>query len=84
VSLVAHEVANTVKHWAANVEHYELVADRLVERSRNSVREVAELLQTSAGRARHLVRTTFSLRSRRSVLRSKKDTSIDGKRILLG
>jgi hypothetical protein len=36
------------------------------------------------GRARTLVRNTYALWSRRTVLTSSEDTSIDGRKVLLG
>ncbi len=83
-TVVANHIANTAKRLATNVERYELTAERLVERSKNAFRDVADLLQMRVGRARHLVKNTFALHSRRTVMVSKKETSIDGKKILLG
>ena len=83
-TVVANHIATTAKRLATNVERYELTAERLVERSRNAFREVADLLQMRLGRARTLVKNTYAVHSRRTVMVSKKETSIDGKKILLG
>lgn len=84
VTVLARSIATTARSMASNVERYELTAQRLVEKSRDAFREVTDLLQTRAGRARTLVRGAFALHSRRTVMMSKKDTTIDGQRILLG
>jgi len=81
-------VARAIETHAASlsqvVERYELTADRLVEKSRDAFRDVSDLLQTRVGRARMLVKDVYAMYSRRTVMVSKQDTSIDGKRILLG
>jgi hypothetical protein len=84
VTLMARRIAVTAERVAQNVEHYELQADKLVQRARNSVQEVTELAQSTVGRARAVVRGIYSLRSKRTIMVSKDDTSIDGERILLG
>ncbi len=84
VALTAKTLATTVERVVHNVAHYELYAERLVERARDSVREVSGLAEARLGRARTVVSGLFSLRTRRVVMLSKEDTSIDGERILLG
>ncbi|RLB64649.1 MAG: hypothetical protein DRI90_04090 [Deltaproteobacteria bacterium] len=59
-------------------------AEQLFEKTRDSVRETSALLLTRAGRVRTLVREGYSLLSRRTHIKSEKDTSIDGERVLLG
>jgi phage baseplate assembly protein gpV len=61
-----------------------LEAEQLFEKTRESVREVSSLLLTRAGRMRSLVREGYNLMAHRTHIKSEKDTSIDGKRILLG
>lgn len=68
-------------HRAPVVEFH---ADQLVEHARDLVQEVGDQLLTRAGRVRSLVREGYSLLSRRTVLKSEKNTTIDGERILLG
>lgn len=63
---------------------YELRATRLLERVQDAFRDVENLLQTRAGRARTIVRDTMQIFSRRTTMASKEETSIDGKRIMLG
>lgn len=84
VSVIARAAALTASHLAQNVERYDLTATRLVERTRDAFREAQDLAQTKAGRARTLVREVFTLQSKRSVLVSDEDTSIDGRKIFLG
>lgn len=62
----------------------EVRAARLVERVFEAYREVDELLQTRAGRVRTLVRGALDLLSGSTNIVSEEDTSIDGKRVLLG
>ena len=65
-------------------DHIHREASRLVDKSHDMMIEVTELLHTRAGRVRQLVQDVYSLYSRRNVQISSDDTSIDGKRILLG
>lgn len=84
IETVAGHIATTAKRVAHNVERWELTAGRLVETTKTTFRDVSDLLQTRAGRARTLIENVYSLRSRRTVMKSEKDTSIDGRKILLG
>jgi hypothetical protein len=45
---------------------------------------VVDLAQTRVGRARTIVSSLFTLQTQRTVIQSKEDTSIDGRKILLG
>jgi len=82
--VVARRIATTAEQLAHQVERYELTAVKIVEKARDAFRDVTGLAQSRFGRARTLVRSVYSLRSRRAVLVSKQDTTIDGERILLG
>lgn len=84
VSLEAAELAvrASVVTWA--VGHWELGADRIVERTRDAFRHVEGILETRARRARTLVDRTLELVARRTSVTSEEDTHIDGKRVLLG
>ncbi len=68
--------------WA--VGHWELGAERIIERSRDALRTVEGLLETRARQARTLVERGLELVARRTSVRSEQDTRIDGKRVLLG
>ncbi len=83
-TVLARSITTTAELLAQNVGRYELAASKIVEKARDAFREVSGLLQTRAGRARTLVSDLYSLSTRRTVLDSKEETSIDGKKILLG
>lgn len=84
VEILAREVATTAERIATSAERYELTATRLVEKTRDAFRDVVELSQSRVGRARMIVRDLYSLTSKRSVMVSKEETSIDGEKVLLG
>ncbi len=69
---------------ATSVDRWELRANRITERARNVFRDVEALLQTRAGTVRTIARAGLSLFANRTSIRSKKDTAIDGERVLLG
>jgi hypothetical protein len=83
-SVVARAVITTAERIAHHAERYEVEATRLFERTRDSFRDVADLCQSHVGRARTVVRDVYALWSRRTTMASQDDTSIDGKRVLLG
>jgi hypothetical protein len=84
VALLAHAVAATAERIAVTAGEYERVAERVTERARDAFREIVDLAEERAGRVRVLVRGVYSLSSRRTVMTSEDETSIDGSRILLG
>ena len=67
-----------------DAERMEISAERIVSKATDVYHDVAELWQTRAGRMRKLVKDTFALHARRTDMTSEEDTSIDGKRVLLG
>lgn len=73
--------ADSIVETASRVER---TAERLIERARDVFRDVTELSQSRIGRVRAIIRDSYSLTSNRTTMTSKEDTSIDGKRILLG
>ncbi len=81
---VARRISVTAATLAHNVERYELTATRMVERARDAFREVSALWQTRAGRVRTLVTGSHTQHARRTLITSDEDTSVDGKRVLLG
>jgi hypothetical protein len=83
-ALVARAVAATADRMAVTAGQYERLAERVVERARDSFREIADLCEERAGRVRSLVRGVYALSSRRTTMKSSDDTTIDGSRILLG
>jgi Protein of unknown function (DUF3540) len=84
VTLLAHAIATTADRIAVNAGDYERMAERVTERAKDSFREIVDLAEERVGRVRALVRGVYSLSSRRTVMTSTDDTSIDGSRILLG
>ncbi|MEZ4309135.1 MAG: DUF3540 domain-containing protein [Polyangiaceae bacterium] len=84
VTVVAERFSARVQKLAQHADRIEIAAGRILERARESFREVTELLQTRAGRARTVVDDAFHLQAKRTSIASKEDTSIDGKKILLG
>jgi hypothetical protein len=74
---VAERVVQTVADW-------ELRADKVSQHARTMYTDVEGLLQTRAERARTIVRETLQMIAGRTRIRSKEDTSIDGRRVLLG
>lgn len=83
-TIIAGRIATSAERLAVEVERYELTAQRIVERSRDTFREVSDLMQQKVGRMRTFVTGLHALYSKRTVMVSKKETSIDGKKILLG
>ena len=84
VRVVAQRVATAVTAVAHRVEHYELTAERLVERARDAFRDVSGTFQARLGRSRTIVEDVNATHARRQVITSEQDTTIDGERILLG
>lgn len=83
-AVLARVVTTTAEQIVTRAEQIDRSATRVVERARDMFHEVADLYQSNVGRARTLVRDVYSLRSRRTTMDSAEDTSIDGKRVLLG
>jgi hypothetical protein len=85
---VSEVVARELKTSATRIEtvatHVETTGERVVVRAKDVIEEVSELLETKVGRVRTLVRGVFSLRSRATSMKSKDDTAIDGRHVLLG
>jgi hypothetical protein len=66
------------------VGHYELHAERIIERTTDALRTASGLVETRAKHARMIVERTLELFGRRTTVASEEDTRIDGKRVLLG
>lgn len=82
--LAVDKLAMTAKEIISRAERWEVAADKAVLRSREMVQEVKGLLSQRLGRYRGLVEDAYALRTGRTDMRSKSDTAIDGKRVLLG
>ena len=81
---VVRELATAADRIVTRATTIETTADKAVVRARTLVQQVSGLLETKAGRVRSLIEGAWSLRSTTTSLRSTDDTSIDGKRVLLG
>jgi len=83
-TVLARSIATTAEQLATSVSRYEFTATKLVEKTRDTFRDVADLLQIRARRSRAIIADTHTVHSRRTVLLSSEETTIDGKKILLG
>lgn len=83
-TVLAGRIRTTASRMATTVEELEVTAGHVVERARDVVQEVSDVLTSRIGRVRAVVRDVYSLRSKRTELKSKDDTAIDGRRVLLG
>lgn len=63
---------------------WELIADRAVETVKDAYRTCEGLMQVRAGRMRQLLEGAFEVVAHRASVRSEEETTIDGKRVLLG
>lgn len=84
VTVKAERFFTKVRVLAQHADRLEVSAGRILEKAREAYQDVEELLQTRAGRIRALVEDAYHLQSRRTSIASKEDTSIDGKKVLLG
>ncbi len=84
VKTIADLATTTTKAFAVATERYELSATRIVEKARDAYRDVSDLAQSRLGRVRTVVAGVYSQRARRTVIKSEDDTSIDGRKVLLG
>ncbi len=69
---------------ATSADRWDLRVNKLTERAKNAFRDVEALFQTRAGTLRSIAREGMSLFANRTSIRSKKDTAVDGERVLLG
>jgi hypothetical protein len=84
VRFVAEHLATAVAAAAHRVEHYELEAERVVERARDAFRDVRGLFEARIGRSRTVVRESRTVHAERNAIVSERETTIDGERILIG
>jgi hypothetical protein len=77
VVTVAAEVVRT------KAQQVQLDADQLVERARESFRDIKELAQTRAGRMRMVAEETFRVLAERTLLKARQDVKLKGKTIYL-
>jgi hypothetical protein len=81
---VARALRTNATRIVTTAREIEETADRVVLQAKDKIEEVTGLLETRAERARTLVKDLYSIVTGRTALRSTDDTSIDGKRVLLG
>ncbi len=84
IKLVTRRIDTLAQHVVQRVERIETHATQIVERSRDAYRETRDLWQHHAGRMRTLVSRSCDLITQRTALVSREETTIDGKKILLG
>lgn len=80
----AREVRTYAELVGISTARWDLAAGKITERARNVFRDVTGLVQTRAKRARYVVDGALTLFGKRTTVRSQEDTTIDGKRVLLG
>ncbi len=78
------KLTTTARDILTTAERWETAAGKTVLRTREMIHEVTGALSQRLGRFRGLVREAYALRTGRTDLRSREDTAIDGKRVLLG
>jgi hypothetical protein len=83
-TVLARSLVTSAESIAQRCVKYDLEATKLVEKTREAFRDVSDLAQSRIGRARTIVSDVYTLFSRRSVMVSKEDTTVDGSKILLG
>ena len=83
-TIVSRRLETIAQTLIERTERLEIHAGKLVERTRNSYRVTQELWQQRVGRVRTLVAKSYDLITERTSLLSRQETSVDGKRILLG
>ena len=88
VSAGADVIAQVIRSSATTIEtrarKIDVTAEQVVRRAKDVLDEISGLVETRAGRVRSLVRGAFSLKSKTTAMRSSEDTSVDGRRVLLG
>lgn len=83
-TLVAREARTSATRIDVAATRIETTAEHVVTRAKSLVQNVSGLLESKLGRARTIVEGAFSLRSKSTSMKSKEDTSVDGRRVLLG
>jgi hypothetical protein len=81
--LVAKRVETAVERLHQVVGVMETHATRILERAKNTFREVEDLAQTRAGRMRLVADATFHLLGRRTLFKAREEVSIQGEKIYL-
>ncbi len=82
--VVSRDVRTSADTITTSAKKIETTTERAIFRAKEVLEEVSDLLETRAGRLRALVKGALSVRSKVTDMKSEADTSIDGKRVLLG
>jgi len=83
-TVLARRITTSAEAVTVRCVRHELEATKLVERTREAFRDTEDLAQTRVGRSRTVVKDVYSLFSRRAVMVSREETSVDGRKILIG
>lgn len=83
-NLVLGTLRTTVGRIREKAEVVERTAGRIVERARESYREVEGLSQTRAGRVRWVAEQAFSVLGERVTVKAREDVKVKGEKIYLG
>jgi hypothetical protein len=81
---IADKISETSQDIQIRAGRWDLQAERWVERAVDAYFEVDELLQIQSQRMRTLVQKSYQLLAGKTTIASEEDTSVDGKRVLLG
>jgi uncharacterized protein (DUF2345 family) len=84
VNVVAGRLTTVAASITERAQRIEVAAEKLIETTRDTFREAKGLLVSRAGRVQTIVRDVFLLKTRRTTLKSSDETSVDGKKVLLG
>ncbi len=84
VDVVAGRLTTVAASITERAQRIEVAAEKLVETTRDTFREAKGLFVSRAGRVQQIVRDAFLLKTRRTTLTSTDETSVDGKKVLLG
>lgn len=84
LQLASGVVEATAQTVVFGVGSWNLTADRVLEKATDVYRTIEGIMETRAGKWRALIRGATQWRSDTTSVVSKQDTSIDGRRVLLG
>jgi len=87
----AEEIRSHIKNFSSHIKNFRLIAEKLetaagsiIEKAKNVYRSTENLSQHRAGRIRMLIDTSFHLKSKNSILKSKEKVKVDAEKIHLG
>ncbi|MFK7985531.1 MAG: DUF3540 domain-containing protein [Sandaracinaceae bacterium] len=80
----ARKVMTVATEVGISADRWDLRVHRIRERAGEVLRQVEGTLTTKSGRLRTIVKGSAKLFAKRTTIRSKQDTAIDGRQVLLG